>query len=336
MAVLTDLEFFRRLTFFSHFSEDQLGKLDSSAEAARHAADTVLLKKGDESQDAYVLHKGKVAVEQDTPYGRFTLARLGEGELFGETSFIDRGPRSSTVRTLQACETFRLSPLTVAAAGESDQGFETALYWAFWKSLSRKLRKTNERLADFFTRTGKEPEARPFLETGDTRDFRIDLAAKRKLFLEQKLSGMEINFLTSLSREEKLSEGQLIFQEGDVGDKMYVVLDGRVRISKSIPGAGEEALAFLERGDYFGEMALIDNKPRSADAKAHQGGAVVLAIPRDVLEGILDIDKVTSKRMLKILCSLIAKRLRALDEKIVGWFILSGGGMEADEDAGTG
>ena len=64
---------------------------------------------------------------------------------------------------------------------------------------------------------------------------------------------------------------------------MYVVLEGRVMISKYIPGAGEEALAFLERGDYFGEMALIDNQPRSADAKAHDGGAVVLAIPRDVL-----------------------------------------------------
>ena len=325
---MTDPDFFRRLTFFSHFSEDQLGRVGSCVEAGRHPADTLLLKKGEDSRDAYVLHEGEVAVEQETPYGRFTLARLGPGELFGEASFIDRGPRSSSVRALQPCEVFRLSPLAVAAAGGSDQGFETALYWAFWKSLSRKLRKTNERLADFFTRTGKPPDSKPFLESGDSGDFRIDLAAKRKLFLEQKLSGMEINFLTSLSREEKVPEGQLIFQEGDAGDKMYVVLDGRVRISKSIPGAGEEALAFLERGDYFGEMALIDNKPRSADAKAHQGGAVVLAIPRDVLEGILDIDKVTSKRMLKILCSLIAKRLRALDEKIVGWFILSGGGMD--------
>lgn len=59
---------------------------------------------------------------------------------------------------------------------------------------------------------------------------------------------------------------------------------------------------------------------------------MVLAIPRDVLEGILDIDKVTSKRMLTILCSLIAKRLRALDEKIVGWFILSGGGIGGEEE----
>lgn len=335
---MTDPDFFRRLSFFSHFSEDQLGRLSTCVVAGRHAAGTVLVKKGEDSQDAFILREGRVGVEQDTHYGRFTLARLGAGELFGETSFIDRGPRSSTVRAIEDCEVFRLSPLALAAAGEDDQGFEIAVYWAFWKSLSRKLRKTNERLAEFFTRTGKPSESKPFLEDGETADFRVDLAAKRKLFLEQKLSSMEINFLSSLSREEKLSDGQVVFREGDVGDKMYVVLDGRVMISKSIPGAGEEALAFLERGDYFGEMALIDNQPRSADARAHQGGAVVLAIPRDVLEGILDIDKVTSKRMLKILCSLIAKRLRALDEKIVGWFILSGGaGLDgSDENTPTG
>jgi CRP-like cAMP-binding protein len=106
---------------------------------------------------------------------------------------------------------------------------------------------------------------------------------------------------------------------------MYIVLEGQVRISKQIPGVGEEALAFLERGDYFGEMALIDQAPRSADARAHSGGAVVLAIPREVVEGLLDIRKVTSLRLLALLCSLVAQRLREIDEKLVGWFILSGG-----------
>ncbi|MGD2115412.1 MAG: cyclic nucleotide-binding domain-containing protein, partial [Acidobacteriota bacterium] len=115
--------------------------------------------------------------------------------------------------------------------------------------------------------------------------------------------------------------------EGDAGATMYVVLEGQIMISKNIPGAGDEALAFLERGDYFGEMALIDNKPRSADARAHDRGAVVLAIPGDVLSGILDIQKVSSLRLLKILCTLVAKRLRELDDKLVGWFILAGGGQ---------
>ena len=151
-----------------------------------------------------------------------------------------------------------------------------ALYWAFWKSLSAKLRSTNEQLGRFFLQSPRTASEKPPLAKSPTGEFRLDIAAKRSLFAEQKLSSLEINFLTSLSRERKLKSGQILFHEGDPGDAMYVVLDGRVLISKFIPGAGEEALAFLERGDYFGEMALIDRAPRSAQARAsrrRRGGA---------------------------------------------------------------
>jgi CRP-like cAMP-binding protein len=100
-------------------------------------------------------------------------------------------------------------------------------------------------------------------------------------------------------------------------------------ISKRIVGAGEEALAFLERGDYFGEMALIDQQPRSADARAHDAGAVVLSISREVLEGILDIQKVSSLRLLRLLCNLVAKRLREINDKLVGWYIFAAGSGES-------
>ena len=208
---------------------------------------------------------------------------------------------------------------------ERDPRFKLALYWAFWKSLSAKLRQTNANLTQFFSETGKPPDAVPASGDERTAEFRVDLASKRKLFQEQKLSSMEINFLSSLSKERKYGPHQVIFREGEMGNEMYVVLEGRVMISKFIPGAGEEALAFLERGGYFGEMALIDNAARSADAKAHEGGAVVLVISREVLEGILDINKLSSIRLLTILCNLVASRLRELDEKIIGWFIIAGG-----------
>ena len=83
---------------------------------------------------------------------------------------------------------------------------------------------------------------------------------------------MEINFLTSLSKEKKYGPNQVIFREGEMGNEMYVVLEGRVMISKFIPGAGEEALAFLERGGYFGEMALIDNEPALGRRQGPRGG----------------------------------------------------------------
>lgn len=319
----------RSWELLSHFSETQLAQLVQCLARNRLPAGASVLEEGDPTLDAYLLASGAVRIQRHTPYGVFGLAALEPGEIFGEASFVDREARSGDALTLAETELLTLNPVAAAAVLERDPRFAVALYWTFWKSLSQKLRQTNEKLTHFFTESGRPVSAGrrepPDPTGGLAAAFRIDLADKRKLFQEQRLSAMEINFLSSLSKEKKLAAGQVLFREGDAGNEMYVVLQGRMMISKYIPGAGEEALAFLERGDWFGEMALIDHQPRSAEAKAHDGGAVVLAIPREVVEGLLDIQRLSSLRLLKILCTLVSRRLRELDDKIIGWFILAGG-----------
>ena len=315
----------RQWDLLAHFSDAQLAQLGEVAEHRRIASGAHVLREGESTADAYLIEGGRVRIQRRTPYGLFTLATLHPGQLFGETSFVDGNQRSGDALAVAECELLALHPQGLAATMESDQRFSVALYWTFWKSLSSKLRQTNEQLTRFFSASGKpvSTEEPPAAAVAD--DFHVDVASKRKLFQEQKLSSLEINFLASLSREKKFAPHQQIFREGEAGDEMYVLLEGRVMISKFIHGAGEEALAFLERGDYFGEMALIDNEQRSADAKASDHGAVVLAIPREVLGGILDIQRVSSLRLLRLLCTMVAGRLRELDDKIIGWFILAGG-----------
>src|SRR5260370_16439379 len=70
--------------------------------------------------------------------------------------------------------------------------------------------------------------------------------------------------------EEAYAPNALIFNEGAVGDKVYLIISGAVRISRTVPGMGEEALAVLRTGTHFGEMALIDDFPRSPDPRAHE------------------------------------------------------------------
>ncbi len=314
-----------QIALFAHFREAEIEALATCAVGRAYPAQTGILKQGEPSLDVYVVDRGLVDIQRVTPYGPFTIAQLGSGQLFGEASFVDSSPRSGDVvaRTEAAVIALLSAPTRELIA--RDQRLAVALYWAFWKSLSTKLRSTNEQLGRFFAHAPQGGAVRPPLPKAQTGEFRLDIAAKRDLFAEQKLSPLEINFLTSLSRERKLKGGQIVFHEGDPGDAMYVVLEGRILISKFIPGAGEEALAFLERGDYFGEMALIDRAPRSAQARAHDGGAVVLSIPAEVVAGILDVRKLSSLPLLKILCGLVAKRMREVDDKIVGWYILSGG-----------
>jgi CRP-like cAMP-binding protein len=64
--------------------------------------------------------------------------------------------------------------------------------------------------------------------------------------------------------------GAVLFRTGDEGDAMYLVEQGKVRIYVQAKDGHEVTLTELQRGDFFGEMALLDGKPRSADARVTQ------------------------------------------------------------------
>lgn len=74
--------------------------------------------------------------------------------------------------------------------------------------------------------------------------------------------------LASVLEPRGFADGERIFAEGDPGDAMYFVRSGTVRIQKQTGAGAQKTLAILEPGDYFGEMALFDQQPRSASAIA--------------------------------------------------------------------
>lgn len=312
----------RRFEILTHLADEQIDLLGTCTSQVRFAKGAKIIGEGDESQDIFLIDTGEIEISRETPFGPYRFARLKAGDVFGETSFIDANPRSGNAVVVEDAVVFPLNAFALYQAMEENQRFALAIYWALWKSVSRKLRLTNEVLAHFFSGVRKRA---PHRESGQQKeDFRVSIDRKRELFREQPLSPMEINFLTTLSKEQHFQKDEYLFREGEEGDALYIVLEGQIRISKDT-AAGEEALAILDRGDYFGEMALIDRQPRSADAKAHSSEAVVLKISRQVLEGILDIQKVSSLRLLKLLCQLVAKRLREIDHKLVSWYIFDQG-----------
>ncbi len=314
----------RQAPIFSHFSREHIVVLGKCGTRRRYAAGERLLPAEDGTVMAHVILRGRVRFHRETPYGPFELTTIGAGNMVGEIAFLDPTMMSLDVSAETDVDCLVLDTAKVQEEMKNDKFFDVAVYWTAWKSLSLKLRDTNAKLMRFFSIGGPIPEEEKTPQDL-SGEFRIDIEAKRAVFREQKLSNMEINFLASLSKARRLAPNEVIFREGDPGDRMYLVVDGRVMISKDIPGAGEEALAFLERGEILGEMALIDDAPRSADAKADENGAIVLSVRKEVLEKLLNIEKVSSSRLLRVLCLLISRRLRDAHEKIVGWYILSGG-----------
>ena len=94
-------------------------------------------------------------------------------------------------------------------------------------------------------------------------DLRASLA---RVPLFQSLSEYDISSLAQLMECHTFKRGTVIFREGEEGKALYVVRSGVVKIASSTPGGDEIILAILSEGDFFGEMALLDTMPRSADA----------------------------------------------------------------------
>jgi CRP-like cAMP-binding protein len=151
----------------------------------------------------------------------------------------------------------------------------------------------------------------------------MDPASLRACPLFQTLSSEQLKRVASIAARRELPGGATIFAEGAVGDEMFVVLTGRVRISKRLPGVGEEALAILEPGAYFGEMAMIDDSPRSADALAHTS-CTLAALKREELEQLMFVDKDLASVVLWTFVRTLSARLREMNEKIQGFFAMTG------------
>jgi CRP/FNR family cyclic AMP-dependent transcriptional regulator len=118
--------------------------------------------------------------------------------------------------------------------------------------------------------------------------------------------------LIAASGETKnLQRGDVLFSEGDTPESMYIVLSGRIAIAignQPIDGR-ESVLALMERGDLFGELALLDNGKRSAMARAIEPSSL-LQIPYSIVRQQLQLNPT----MLWGVTKLLAMRLRIMDE----------------------
>ena len=141
----------------------------------------------------------------------------------------------------------------------------------------------------------------------------VELLSKISLF--SALQPSYLRRIANLGIEEDYSLNAVIFKEGAQGDKMYLILSGAVRISRQVPGMGEEALAVLRAGTHFGEMALIDDFPRSADAVAHEA-CRLFVVRKEDMEDLLFVDRDLAYDLLWSFVRTLSSRLRETNDKM--------------------
>ena len=310
---------------FAHFADDQVAALATVSERVAFAPGGAIYGEGDDDRDLWVVLSGAVELSRATPAGAQRLARLGWGSLLGEISFLDGLSREATAVCAGRGELLRVPLGPATRLMESDPVFAAALFRSFWLALARKVREANEAMTRLIASGRRASPA------GGTAGLRLAIGENAKLAVltGQGLSGRGVDTLARSMRTERFEAEEMIFSEGSAGTVFYVVADGTARISRRLPGIGEEALLFAHRGDFFGAVSFMDRRPRTADAKAHGQGCTVLSIDRRRLEGLLARDPVASREFLALVCRGLCSRVRGMAGQLVAWRIMAGFGHAA-------
>ena len=130
--------------------------------------------------------------------------------------------------------------------------------------------------------------------------------------LFRSLSPDELASLQRVTREVNFVDGREIFREGDGGDALYVVKSGQVQISAVIGEGERQVLSRVPPGEVFGELAIIDNQPRSATALA-ETDTTVYEVPREAMVEMLTRSPQFSFSMMRE----ITQRLREFNQQYI-------------------
>ena len=128
------------------------------------------------------------------------------------------------------------------------------------------------------------------------------------LFPFQRLQESELALLADMIVEKTYGTGQTVFQEGDPSSSLYVVRSGTVEIVKQVDGR-EQVLATLSEGDFFGEMALFEFAPRSADVRVALE-ATIFEITKDQFDQLVLAEPAIAARVLYNMMEDMSRRVR--------------------------
>lgn len=148
-----------------------------------------------------------------------------------------------------------------------------------------------------------------------TKDEIKNFLKQTHLFAEVTDNGL--NKISNFVKENFYKKGEIIFNEGETGDTLHIIVKGRVKITKYTQQGKIKILAILNEKDSFGEMALLTEEARSATVEAIES-VITLSIAKKEFLDILQIEPSISLQIIKTLCHRLAKADRDLKNFIAG------------------
>ncbi|MFD2327699.1 Npt1/Npt2 family nucleotide transporter [Cohnella sp. GCM10020058] len=318
----------KKISLFQGVPRAELAALADTLQPVTAAAGDVIIREGDPGDCLYMIESGKVGVFK----GGARVHELGSEEYFGEMAVLTHGARTATIaaeadvklwkldsdvfyermidRPSMAVELMKLLSRRIrdalgaagagAAAAATVAATEPASNHAAVNPASSADEAELEAAAAGTGRTGNSNADGPETLAGNTTLSGNATLIRRVLVLQQvplfqHLSTEGFLDLAQLVQEEEYGPGKTICKMGEYGDTLYAVVEGAIGVRRD----GRE-IASLGKGEYFGEMAIIDSGPRSADCVA-VSRASLLALRKEQLQAFCFRDAQVLRGMMRVL-----------------------------------
>lgn len=288
----------RKVSLFQGLTSRDLFVIAQRLQKVNLDRGSIIISEGEPGDSLMILDRGRAGVYRNGE----SVGELNRGDCFGELAILTRGPRTATIRAEENVGLWKLN-----AADFYEMMFDqSSIVLEMMKLLSRRLRAVLELAgsgvsgkADGAEGIGVgaeaalgeaapseavqseavlckadpseivQNEAAPAAEMDDDVEQLTDAAILRRVLVLQKmdlfahLAPADFIWLACHVEEVSYEQGDAICRTGEFGDAMYGIIEGAVRVHR-----GQEELAVLREGSFFGEMAIIDSGPRSADCTA--------------------------------------------------------------------
>lgn len=236
---------------FSNFTKEELFEVVKRVKFIEHRQGVIMFHEGDAGDSLYILVSGKVDISSEAKDGVHVLIdTLHEGEFFGEFSFFSDAGRQTTVTVTEDAEFLELN-----------------------KADMDEIIKEHPRVSEVMFSFYKDRVVDRLMALSET--FRPMSEEDRK----QVLARLSVQDYT---------KGQVIMKKGELGDTMYLVKKGKAEVWIDNGSGGKTVLAELSDGEFFGEIALATNKPRTANVNALSDELELVIFSRPMIKDILE------------------------------------------------
>jgi CRP/FNR family transcriptional regulator len=279
----------------------------------------------------YIIRSGKVKVTKENPVlseEPFTI--IGPGDFFGVVSCMSGHSRQESAVALENTSLICVEKDMFGLLIQKNPAVAMKIIRFF----SRKLRQFDHAITSLTLKTAGEEDPEHLFNIGEyylkkrainhavysyqkyiqfcPNGMYRDKSLERLKTLKSPYKAPEMPYRTGMNR--KYPDNTMLFSEAEPGDELFIIQDGKVKITKIMDE--EILLAVLKTGDIFGEMALLDNKPRSASAISY-GDVTVLAINKSNFEGMVQAQPQLATRLIQLLGERMWTAYRQLENLMI-------------------